>query len=209
MTTVQRLTNSCLTVSTDDGTTLFDPGFFTYESGHFDLSTIGDVQRVLITHEHRDHVSPEFVRWLVDRGDDVTVHCNQPVADLLANVGVAAVIADPPGVTSQDVDHEMLPNGATPPNRAYTLGAVLTHPGDSYQPTTSAPVLALPLITPWGTARKSVEFAQRLGPQQVIPIHDFYLTESGRSFITSLVGGVLAELGIEMIPLDWGDSATL
>lgn len=209
MTTVRRLTNSCLTVTTDGGTTLFDPGFFTYESGEVDLNDIGDVQTVLITHEHRDHVSPKFVRWLVDRGDDVTVHCNQPVADLLAGAGVEATTSDPPGVSSEDVTHEMLPNGATPPNRAYTLGGVLTHPGDSYQPTTSAPVLALPLITPWGTARKSVEFAQRLGPQQVIPIHDFYLSESGRSFITGLVGGILADIGIELIPLDWGDSATV
>lgn len=209
MTTVRRLTNSCLTVTTGAGTTLFDPGFFTFESGEVDLASIGDVQRVLITHEHRDHVSPEFVRWLVDRGDDVTVHCNQPVADLLAGAGIEASTANAADVTFEDVKHEMLPNGATPPNRAYTLGGVLTHPGDSYEPTASAPVLALPLITPWGTARKSVEFAERLGPQQVIPIHDFYLSASGRSFITTLVGGVLADLGIELIPLDWGDSATL
>ena len=37
MPTLRRLTNSCLLVSTDDGTTLFDPGFFTFDTDHIDL----------------------------------------------------------------------------------------------------------------------------------------------------------------------------
>ena len=62
MFTIRRLADSCLLVTTATGTTLFDPGFFTWDSGEVDLETIGDVQRVLITHEHGDHVKPEFVR---------------------------------------------------------------------------------------------------------------------------------------------------
>ena len=83
MTTIRRLTNSCLVVTTDDGATLFDPGFWTFGSGDVDLESIGDIQRILITHEHGDHVKPEFVRWLIDRGEDVAVHSNQAVFDLL------------------------------------------------------------------------------------------------------------------------------
>ena len=207
MTTIRRLTNSCFTVTTDDGTTLFDPGFFTFDA--IDLESIGEVQRVLITHEHGDHVKPEFVRWLVDRGTDVAVHSNQAVADLLAPYDLEVHTAHPDGVSAEDVIHEMLPNGSTPPNRSYTIEGVITHPGDSYQSTRTAPILALPLLTPWGTTRKSVEFAMRLQPQQVIPIHDFYLSELGRGFIAKMAGGVLADSGIELIPLDWGDSYTL
>ena len=209
MTTIRRLTNSCLTITDDAiGTTLIDPGFFTYDSGEVDLHSIGEVQRVLITHEHGDHVKPDFVRWLVDRGEDVTVHANQSVVDLLAGHDIAASTTDPDGVTSEDVLHEMVPNGAQPPNRAFTVGGMVTHPGDSYQPRSSAPVLALPLIVPWGSTTLSVEFAKRLAPRQVIPIHDFYLSRSGREFITRIAGGVLADAGIELVPLDWGDSYT-
>ncbi len=209
MPTLRRLTNSCLLVSTDEGTTLFDPGFFTFDTNHIDLETIGDVQRLLITHEHADHVKPEFVRWLIDRGDDVKVFANQAVADLLAKHGIAVRTDNPSGVTFEDVLHEMVPTGAQPPNRSYTIEGVVTHPGDSYQPTRSAPVLALPLLTPWGTTTKSVEFARRLGPRQVIPIHDFYLSEGGRRFVTALASSVLAEAGIELVPLDWGESYTV
>lgn len=209
MTTIRRLSNSCLIVTNEDGATLFDPGFWTFGSGSVDLDSIGDIQRVLITHEHGDHVKPEFVRWLIDRGEDVQVHSNQAVADLLAPHDIDVVGSDPVGVTWEDNVHEMIPNGTTPPNRSYTIEGVLTHPGDSYQATVTAPVLALPLITPWGTTTRSVQFARDLGPQQVVPIHDFYLSEKGREFIVGMSKGVLAADGIELIPLDWGESYTV
>lgn len=209
MTSIKRLTDSCLLVSTQDGNMIFDPGFHTFDSGEFDLATIGDVQRVLITHEHGDHVKPEFVKWLQDRGSDVTVHCNQAVVDLLAGHDIHATTDDPGGVSSEDVVHEMIPTGATPPNRSFTIDGVLTHPGDSYQPTSSAPVLALPLLTPWGSTTASMEFARRLGPKQVVPVHDFYLASSGRQWVVGMAKNVLARSDIEVVPLDWGESYTL
>lgn len=209
MTTIRRLADSCVTVSTDAGTTILDPGFFTFGSGQIDLDTIGDVQRVCITHEHADHVSPDFVRWLIDRGSDVSVHANDAVAAILAQNGIEVSGENPDGVTSEDVNHGTLPNGTTVPNRAFTIDGVFTHPGDSHEPTASAPILALPLIMPWGTMRGSVEFALRLGAQQCIPIHDFYLTESARDFFYGMAGSVLNAEGVEFIPLKWGESITV
>lgn len=209
MAKIQRLTDSCLLVTTDSDASLFDPGFHTYSSGEFDLNTLGDVSRVFITHEHGDHVNPDFVRWLVDRGTDITVYCNDAVATLLAERDIEASTSVPEDVTVEDVLHEMVPTGDTPPNRAFTLQGLFTHPGDSRQPETTAPILGLPLITPWGSATGAVEFARRLAPRRVVPIHDFYLSESGRSWIRNLVKGVLAEDNIELVDIDWGDSFTV
>lgn len=206
MPTVRRLTDSCLVVRDDGGATLIDPGFHSFESGEIDLATIGDIQRVLITHEHADHVSPEFVRWLIDRGSDVTVYSNDAVAGLLASHEVKVATTNPHGVSAEDVLHERIPTGAQPPNRAYTIDGVLTHPGDSQQPTRSAPVLALPLLAPWTSVTAAVEFARRLGPAQVVPIHDFYTSQSGRQWIMGMAKAVLAKEGIEVVALDWGDS---
>ena len=206
MTTIARLTDSCLAVTTDQGTTLLDPGFHTWESAEFDVTAIGEVQRVLITHEHGDHVSPAFVRWLVDRGDDVAVHANQAVADLLSTHDIDVSLDPPDGTTAEDVVHALIPTGAQPPNRSWTIDGAITHPGDSYQPSSSAPVLALPLLVPWGSMTESVDFARRLGPRQVVPIHDFYTSRQGRRWATGLAKSVLARDGIELIPLDWGES---
>jgi L-ascorbate metabolism protein UlaG (beta-lactamase superfamily) len=209
MTTIKRLTDSCLSVTTDAGTTIFDPGFHTWESGAIDLDRIGDVQRLLITHEHGDHVNAEFVRWLLDRGTDITVYGNQAVADLLAPHDLAVITAIPDGVSVEDVTHEMTPMGSAPPNRAFTIDGVITHPGDSYQPTTTAPVLALPLLIPWGSTTASLDFARRLGPRQAIPVHDFYLSELGRQWVTATAKKMLGRAGIEMVPLAWGESYTV
>jgi L-ascorbate metabolism protein UlaG (beta-lactamase superfamily) len=209
MAIIQRLTDSCLLVTTDSEAILFDPGFHTYRSGEFDLGSLGDVTRVMITHQHGDHVNPDFVAWIIDRGDDVTVHSNQAVADLLSKHDIVVSTEIPSGVTSEDVPHEVVPSGDAPPNRAFTLEGLFTHPGDSYQPTSSAPMLALPLMTPWGSATAAVEFARKLAPQRVVPIHDFYLSRDGRGWIRGLVKGVLAEDGIEVLDLDWGDSFTV
>jgi L-ascorbate metabolism protein UlaG (beta-lactamase superfamily) len=203
MPTIRRLGDSCVLVTTDDDVVLIDPGVFAYQEG--DLAMIGDVSRVLITHEHRDHAHPEFVRWLLDRRRDLTVHSNQAVADLMADHGIDVSTGAPPGVSFEDVLHEPLPTGATPPNRAFTLDDIFTHPGDSQRIATTAPVLALPLIAPWTSTAAAVEFARRLRPRQVFPIHDFFLSESGRQFITGLAKGVLDADGIELVPLGWGD----
>jgi L-ascorbate metabolism protein UlaG (beta-lactamase superfamily) len=209
MATITRIADSCLLVATDDGATLFDPGFLAFDSPDIDLTAVGDVQRVLITHEHADHVKPEFVRWLVDRGEDVRVHANEAVAALLAPHGIEVDTGNPDGVSSEDVLHERIPTGATPPNRAYTIDGLLTHPGDSYGPTATAPVLALPLLVPWGSTTASIEFARRLAPTQVVPIHDWYTSPLGRQWLFGLARGVLAADEIEVVPLDWGEHFTV
>ena len=209
MANIKRLTDSCVHVVTDDHATLFDPGFHTFLQGEIDLDSIGDVTRVLISHEHGDHVHPDFVRWLIDRGSDVVVHSNRAVAELLEGHGIEASTEVPTGVTVEDVLHGKLPTGAQPPNRAFTIDGVITHPGDSREPTSTAPLLALPLLVPWDSATGGVEFARRVKPAQVLPIHDFYLSKSGREWIRSLIKNVLAGDGIELIDVDWGGEFTI
>ena len=209
MATVRRLTDSCLLVTTDTAATLIDPGFHTFESGEIDLDSIGVVTRICITHEHRDHVNPPFVSWVLDRGHDVVVYSNEAVAKLLEPHGIEVEETLPDGLRGEDVLHEALPNGARPPNRSFTVEGLLTHPGDSHQPTSTAPILALPLIAPWGSVTSAVEFARAIGPRQVLPIHDFYLNEAGREFAARIARSGLEGTDIEVLELGWGDSITV
>ncbi len=209
MTEIRRLTDSCVLVTTDDDATMFDPGFHTFLEGEVDLDSIGDVTRVLVTHEHADHVHPDFVKWLIDRKRDLTVYSNEAVADLLSEHDIPVSTETPQGVGVEDVVHEKLPNGAQPPNRSFTIEGVFTHPGDSHQPTKTAPIMALPLMAPWGSLTGAVEFAQRIGPERVLMIHDFFMSESGRERIRGMAKGALAAHGIELLDIDWGDSFTV
>lgn len=67
------------------------------------------------------------------------------------------------------------------PNRSFTLDGVFTHPGDSRQTTTTAPVMAAAQMAPWGSTTGAVESIRRLGPQMVVPVHDFYLVKPGEN----------------------------
>lgn len=209
MTEIRRLTDSCVLVTTDDDAILFDPGFHTFLEGEVDLDSVGDVTRVLVTHEHADHVNPDFVKWLIDRRRDLTVYSNQAVADLLSGHDIPVSTETPEGVGVEDVVHEKLPNGAQPPNRSFTIEGLFTHPGDSHQPTKTAPIMALPLMAPWGSLTGAVEFAQRIGPERVLMIHDFFMSESGRERIRGMAKGALAAHGIELLEVDWGESFTV
>ncbi|HUG31483.1 MAG TPA: MBL fold metallo-hydrolase [Acidimicrobiia bacterium] len=209
MTEIRRLSDSCLLVTIDEDATMFDPGFHTYLDWTGDLDSVGDVTRVLVTHEHGDHVHPDFVKWLIDRRSDLVVYSNQAVADLLAGHDIEVSTDVPAGVTVEDVLHERLPNGARPPNRSWTIDGLITHPGDSHEPTVTAPILALPMIAPWGSLTAAVDFARRIRPDQVVMIHDFFMSEQGRTRIRSMAKSVLADAGIEVLDLDWGDHLTI
>jgi len=205
MAKIRRLTDSCLHVTTDSHATLFDPGFHTFTRNEIDLESIGEVTRVFVSHEHGDHVSPEFLRWLIDRKADLVVYSNDAVGNLLMPHDIVVDTSVPDDVTVEDVLHGRVPSGAQPPNRAFTIDGILTHPGDSREPTSTAPVLALPLIVPWDSTTGAVEFARRVAPVQVVPIHDFYLSQIGRQWIRGMVKSVLSGDGIEVVELDWGD----
>jgi len=62
---------------------------------------------------------------------------------------------------------------------------------------------------PWDSATGAVAFARRLRPAQVVPIHDFYLTQGGRDWVRGMVGSALKDDGIELVDVDWGQSFTI
>jgi hypothetical protein len=69
--------------------------------------------------------------------------------------------------------------------------------------------LALGLLTPWGSTTRSLAFARSLGPQQAVPVHDSYLSASGRDWIYTVAKSVLAKDNIEVVTLNWGESYTV
>jgi hypothetical protein len=40
-------------------------------------------------------------------------------------------------------------------------------------------------------------------------VHDFYLSKAGRDWVTGMVKGVLADDGVELVALDWGEGYTV
>ena len=61
------------------------------------------------------------------------------------------------------------------------------------------PVLALPIVAPWGSTRRAVELALELKPQYVLPVHDWFLSPEAREWTYEVITQALAEAGIILI----------
>ena len=172
---VTKYPQSCLVVEHDGARLLIDPGSF-LTAAH-DLAQLGTIDALLVTHRHIDHIDPDVVAPLRERG--VEIVGNADVAELLAGHEVTVVedgqrfTAAGVEVTAYDLPHVPMVDGSPgPPNTGFLLDGHLFHPGDGLEITgLRAPTVAAPICGPSISFRDAYAFVQRLGAETVVPIH--------------------------------------
>ena len=204
--TITKLVHACLLVETDGTRILIDPGSFSWQDERFDPPMVEGVDRILITHEHADHVSLEFVRVALERSNDATVETTPALRAILAEQGIDAVTDGTPQFIAP---HERIPIGPGPQNVGFHVGGVLSHPGDSHSFVETMPILAMPFVAPWGSLTIGADRTRLVRPKYVIPIHDWFLSEGGRTVMYRLAKMALDEDGIELVQIEDFQSVTL
>lgn len=188
-----RLGHSCLLVEAADQRVLVDPGG--WSTG---FEQLRDLDAIVVTHEHGDHVDYERLPALVRAN---------PQAALLVEAGTCddediAPLEPMPFTAASDLrlgelrlrglgDRHALINEFVP--QVGNTGLVLTadgepslyHPGDAIDADprdlgVELDVLAAPLAAPWCASKETVAFVRRLAPRTIVPIHDAILSASGR-----------------------------
>jgi L-ascorbate metabolism protein UlaG (beta-lactamase superfamily) len=180
---ITRLGHAALLVETPGARVLVDPGVFSADEAF----SLRDLDAVVVTHQHPDHLDPARSAALVDAN---------PGAVLLADPETAQQQGGPwqPHVDGQVTEVGDLSIAAVGERHAEILptlpvvanvGVVLTgpgatgddvrlfHPGDSYA--TLPPdvdVLALPLAAPWARIADTVAFLRAVAPRAFLPVHD-------------------------------------
>jgi L-ascorbate metabolism protein UlaG (beta-lactamase superfamily) len=204
--TITKLVHACLLIEINGNRILLDPGIFTWQDERFDLSMVEGVDRILITHEHADHVNADLVQAVVDRSNDADVETTPSLQRILAEQGIAAVTEGTPQFAAP---HERIPVGPGPQNIGFHVEGAISHPGDSHSFVETMPILAMPFAAPWGSLVAGVDRTRLVNPQYVVPIHDAFLSEPGRDFMYGLAVAGLFDDDIEFVNLKDFDSVTL
>lgn len=204
--TITKLVHACLLVESNGSRILLDPGIFTWQDERFDLSMVEGVDRILITHEHADHVNADLVEAVLERSNDAEVETTPALQEILGEQGIDAVTEGTPQFASP---HEQIPTGPGPENIGFHVAGAVSHPGDSHSFIETMPILAMPFTAPWGSLVAGVDRTRLVNPTYVIPIHDFALSTGGRRFMDGLAVAGLFDDDIELVTINDFDSVTL
>lgn len=178
---------------------LFDPGAF--DAGWHGTA---DLDAVVVTHAHPDHVDGPNLPSLLEANPDAAVYAEAQVVPELAKLGIAAATLAPGDTVSvrgltltahggrHAVIHPDLPRVG---NVGVTASApdepTFFHPGDSYDTTPAGvDVLAVPLAAPWGRLAEAVDFVRAVAPKVAFPIHDAVLSDLGRTLYLRNLGAL-------------------
>lgn len=209
---ISKFIHSCLLVEDGDTRILIDPGKFSFLDGSVNADQFRDLDAILITHQHPDHVDDESLKTILANNADAPLLANAGVAEQLAKSGITAEAFESGTRTIGSVSveaiaaaHAEILNAERPRNVAYVINQRLLHPGDSFDHSLDVckgiDLLALPLMAPWNTELLVAEFALRIAPKAVIPIHDGYAKDF---FLRSRYDNFqkyLAKHNIEFLPL--------
>jgi L-ascorbate metabolism protein UlaG (beta-lactamase superfamily) len=181
---ISKYIHSCLLFEHEGEKLLFEPGNYSFIEGRVTPETFRDVSTVVITHSHPDHLALEpLKRILALSGADVV--SNGEVATILQAEGIAATTIEEGTLTAGaftlraiPTPHEAILADTTPRHTAFLVGDRVLNCGDSFAdpllPYAGVEVLIMPVMAPFLTEVGAADFARRMRPRQVIPVHDGY-----------------------------------
>lgn len=185
-------------------TVLIDPGKYTYDEKVFGVNSLEKLDFLLVTHEHPDHLYVPFVKEIVARFPLVNVITTPSIVQILAKEGIQAGTEGNEWIEISNAPHEkiLVPE---PVNVLFHVFGKLTHPGDSFQFSSTKGVLALPITAPWGHTLQAAEKAVQLKPRIVIPIHDWFWKDWWRTFMYQMLGKYFSDRGIDFRGMETGE----
>jgi len=208
---ITKLGHCCLLIEENSIRILTDPG--TYSTAQNDIRNI-DV--VLITHEHADHIHIDSLRLIIENNPKVKIVTNKSVGLILDKEGITySLVEDTQSIEIGGVviegfgtEHAYIYETVKRvENTCYFINKKLFYPGDSFHnPNMVIPILALPVAGPWMKISDAIEYAKKLKPGICFPVHDGMLKEDRLGPIHRLPESVLTPLGIKFVVIKEGES---
>lgn len=194
----------CLLVEINGKRILTDPGRFTRSQDE-----VTDIDLILITHEHADHLHVESLQMILANNPHATVVTNSSVGKILTELGISHEVLEGTATNTiaevsleaHDGAHvEIFENFGIVQNTGYFIAEKLFYPGDAYtNPGKPVPVLALPVAGPWCKSTDAIHYALEVKPEKAFPVHDWLLNEDGVNLYYGLFATQLQKHDIAFI----------
>lgn len=150
---------------------------------------LSNIDLILITHEHSDHLHVQTVKELLVNNPQVRIITNPSVGKILDQEGVKyeivshlqTSIVDEIEIAGFGEKHaEVYPSIIPVENTGYLINGELFHPGDAFtDPAKPVRILALPVAGPWMKISEAIDYAKKLKPRYAFPMHDGMLKYHG------------------------------
>lgn len=199
---ITKFGHNCLLIEEGELRALTDPGSWN------EFPDVTDLNCVLITHEHGDHVDIPQLERVLAQNSDAKVITHASVGKLLEEAGIpferieAGSVMHVKNVSIQSIGtrHAYF-YGEQPEirNTGFLIAERLFITGDALHDVPEAPfeILALPCGGPWMRLSEAIDYARALKPKFVIPVHDaMYIEKYRDTIIPRVVGGNLEAAGI-------------
>lgn len=206
---ITKFGHSCLLIEEKKVRILIDPG--SYSSGFENLANL-DV--ILYTHEHSDHVNLDSLTKLITNNPSVQIRTNSGVGKLLTSKNIQyKLLTDGQseefkGVKIQAIgEHHAIIHESINcvDNTGYLIAGKFFYPGDFLTtPDEKVEILALPIEAPWLKLGDVINYVSKIKPKTCFVVHDARLNENGLKGNVNIVSMALASSNVKVDVLEKG-----
>lgn len=195
---ITKFEHACFVVEHEGRSLVVDPGTLTSN-----LTRRQDVDAIVITHEHSDHIDMRIITAIMDENPTAEIYTTTSTAPELSLYTVH--IAKPgqrvtPGVFdlrffggTHAAIHSSVPEID---NIGVLINDAVYYPGDSFVvPDRPVKALFLPISAPWLKLSEALDFALAMQSPLVIPTHDSLLSALGTEIYETHLRRVIASYG--------------